>query len=330
MPGGDARQASGRGNAMFSGRGVAQQFDTLAGVAGHADVARRRHRRPGVHRHQRFRRGVRARAARHVGVLPARLQQHATRPRTAASAASRSASSATASRSRRAAATTPTAISPTRAAAIARRSCRSRCSPRCRRPICRCWSPPAGSGWRPTSTTCRSRSPSRAPRCRSPTRRTRCRSTCSAWCATSRAGPVGRFRETLQLPPGTGKTLAGKQVLYQSGVTLPPGRFSVKVVVRENTTGLMGTFEAPITVPELKQAPMKVSSVVLSTQLEPAAEGQDRQSARPRRRPAGPQPDARRRARPEAVLLLRGLRPVGGCRLDRRSSARAWRSTAAR
>ena len=80
--------------------------------------------------------------------------------------------------------------------------------------------------------------------------------------------PVGRFRETLKLPPGTEKTLAGKQVLYQSGVTLPPGRFSVKVVVRENATGLMGTFEAPIVVPELKQAAMKVSSVVLSTQLQ--------------------------------------------------------------
>jgi VWFA-related protein len=80
--------------------------------------------------------------------------------------------------------------------------------------------------------------------------------------------PVGRFRETLKLPPGTEKTLAGKQVLYQSGVTLPPGRFSVKVVVRENATGLMGTFEAPIVVPDLKQAPMKVSSVVLSTQLQ--------------------------------------------------------------
>jgi VWFA-related protein len=83
--------------------------------------------------------------------------------------------------------------------------------------------------------------------------------------------PVGRFRETLKLPPGTGKTLAGKQVLYQSGVTLPPGRFSVKVVVRENTTGTMGSFEAPIIVPELKQAAMKVSSVVLSTQLQPVA-----------------------------------------------------------
>ena len=86
-----------------------------------------------------------------------------------------------------------------------------------------------------------------------------------------RSFPVGRFRETLKLPPGTGKTLAGKQILYQSGVTLPPGRFSVKVVVRENTTGSMGSFEAPVVVPELKQAAMKVSSVVLSTQLQPVA-----------------------------------------------------------
>jgi VWFA-related protein len=85
--------------------------------------------------------------------------------------------------------------------------------------------------------------------------------------------PVGRFRETLKLPPGTGRTLAGKQILYQSGVTLPPGRFSVKVVVRENTNGQMGSFEAPIIVPELKRAALKVSSVVLSTQLQPAAEG---------------------------------------------------------
>jgi VWFA-related protein len=85
--------------------------------------------------------------------------------------------------------------------------------------------------------------------------------------------PVGRFRETLKLPPGTGRTLAGKQILYQSGVTLPPGRFSVKVVVRENTTGQIGSFETPIVVPELKHATLKVSSVVLSTQLQPAARG---------------------------------------------------------
>ena len=82
--------------------------------------------------------------------------------------------------------------------------------------------------------------------------------------------PVGRMRQTLDIPAGTGSTLAGKQILYQSGVTLPPGRFSVKVVVRENESGLTGSFEAPIVVPELKQSPLKVSSVILSTQVEPA------------------------------------------------------------
>lgn len=79
--------------------------------------------------------------------------------------------------------------------------------------------------------------------------------------------PLGRMRQTLKFPPATGTTLAGKQVLYQSGVTLPPGRFSVKVVVRENTNGRMGSFETPLTVPELKAATVKVSSVIVSTQL---------------------------------------------------------------
>jgi hypothetical protein len=86
-----------------------------------------------------------------------------------------------------------------------------------------------------------------------------------------RGMPVGRLRQTMKLPAGTEKTLAGKQILYQSGMTLPPGRFSIKAVVRENATGLMGTFEAPIDVPELARQPMKVSSVVLSTQVQPSS-----------------------------------------------------------
>ena len=85
--------------------------------------------------------------------------------------------------------------------------------------------------------------------------------------------PLARMRETLKFAAGTGASLAAKQVLYHAGVTLPPGRFGVKVVVRENTTGTIGSFEAPITVPELKQSPLKVSSVVLSTQLQPAGRG---------------------------------------------------------
>jgi VWFA-related protein len=86
-----------------------------------------------------------------------------------------------------------------------------------------------------------------------------------------RGFPVGRVRDTLTVPPASAGSLATRQVLYQTGVTLPPGRFSVKIVVRENSNGQMGTFETPIVVPELKQSPVKMSSVVLGTQLQSVA-----------------------------------------------------------
>jgi hypothetical protein len=47
----------------------------------------------------------------------------------------------------------------------------------------------------------------------------------------------------------------------------------VKVVVRENANGMMGSFEAPITIPQLNAATLKVSSVVLSTQMQAAPRG---------------------------------------------------------
>ncbi len=81
---------------------------------------------------------------------------------------------------------------------------------------------------------------------------------------------VGRIRDTLDVPAADGGSLSGKLVLYQSGVTLPPGRFSVKVVVRENSSGSIGSFEAPIAVPVLRDTGIKVSPPVLSTQLQPA------------------------------------------------------------
>ena len=75
MPGGDAQPGErARPGAVLRPRRRAA-VRAARRVAGHADDARRRHRRQGVHRHQRLRRGVHARAARHVGVLPARLQQ---------------------------------------------------------------------------------------------------------------------------------------------------------------------------------------------------------------------------------------------------------------
>ena len=87
--------------------------------------------------------------------------------------------------------------------------------------------------------------------------------------------PVGRLQQTITLPPGSVGTVAAKQVLYTTAVDLPPGHFDVKVVVRENTSGLMGSFEAPVVVPELKAAPLKVSAVTLSTQVQPAKDSKD-------------------------------------------------------
>ena len=82
---------------------------------------------------------------------------------------------------------------------------------------------------------------------------------------------VGNIRETLDIPSGGAETLAGKQVYYSTGVKLPPGSFSVKVVMRENTGGAVGSFEAPITIPSMKDADLKVSSVVMSTQVQNVA-----------------------------------------------------------
>jgi VWFA-related protein len=85
-----------------------------------------------------------------------------------------------------------------------------------------------------------------------------------------RGVPVGRIRDAVSVPPASTDGLATRQVVYQTGVTLPPGRFLLKVVVRENADGQMGSFETRIVVPDLKRAPLKVSSVVLGTQVQPA------------------------------------------------------------
>jgi hypothetical protein len=61
-----------------------------------------------------------------------------------------------------------------------------------------------------------------------------------------------------------------KNVQYSSGFTLPPGKYVLKFVVRENRDGRMGTFETNLTIPDLRKSPLKMSSVVLSSQLGPA------------------------------------------------------------
>lgn len=82
--------------------------------------------------------------------------------------------------------------------------------------------------------------------------------------------PVGRIRDTIRLAVEGEKDVRRKNVQYQTLFELPPGKYRFKVVVRENQDGAMGTFETDLLVPDLRAAPVKVSSVVLGTQVQPA------------------------------------------------------------
>lgn len=57
---------------------------------------------------------------------------------------------------------------------------------------------------------------------------------------------------------------------------MPPGKYHVKIVVRENQDGAFGSYETDIVVPDLKKDALKVSSVVVGTQLQPGARKNDR------------------------------------------------------
>jgi hypothetical protein len=56
-------------------------------------------------------------------------------------------------------------------------------------------------------------------------------------------------------------------------LSLPPGKYHLKFVVRENQTGRMGSFETDLNVPDLKSQPLKMSSIVLANQLQSAKKG---------------------------------------------------------
>jgi VWFA-related protein len=80
--------------------------------------------------------------------------------------------------------------------------------------------------------------------------------------------PVGTIRETVKVASDAAQQVRRKNIQYETGFLLPAGAYHVKFVVRENQTGKLGSFETDIVVPDMKKAPMKLSSVVLATQLE--------------------------------------------------------------
>jgi VWFA-related protein len=82
--------------------------------------------------------------------------------------------------------------------------------------------------------------------------------------------PVGRVRDTVKLNLDASLAARQKNIQYTTSFNLPPGKYQVKFVVRENETGQMGSFIADVTLPDLKKAPLKMSSILLASQREPS------------------------------------------------------------
>src|ERR1017187_7103748 len=82
--------------------------------------------------------------------------------------------------------------------------------------------------------------------------------------------PIGQARETVKLNLDPSLQARQKNIQYTTSFNLPPGKYRLKFVVRENQTGRMGSFEAEITLPEMKKAPFKMSSIVLASTRQPS------------------------------------------------------------
>jgi VWFA-related protein len=87
--------------------------------------------------------------------------------------------------------------------------------------------------------------------------------------------PVGRIRDTVKLVPEMADDLKRKTIQYQTGLEMPAGTYRVKVVVRENQNGTIGSYETDVVVPDLKRDAVKMSAVVIGTQLQQGARRAD-------------------------------------------------------
>jgi VWFA-related protein len=74
----------------------------------------------------------------------------------------------------------------------------------------------------------------------------------------------------VKLSDSDASQLEHRYVQYDTGLTVAPGKYNLKFLVRENQTGKMGTFETNFVVPDLSALKeLRMSSVILSSQVEP-------------------------------------------------------------
>jgi len=91
----------------------------------------------------------------------------------------------------------------------------------------------------------------------------------------ARGKQASAVRDTipLKVAASTAGEVTRKQIQYDTGFTLGPGKYSLKFVARENGEGKTGTFQAPFTVPDLGSGnALRLSSVILSNQVQAVKE----------------------------------------------------------
>ena len=86
---------------------------------------------------------------------------------------------------------------------------------------------------------------------------------------------MAEIRQTVKLAIDDSQQVSRKNIQYTTNFSLPLGKYHLKFVVRENQTGRMGSFETDINLPDLKKFPLKLSSVVLSSQRVAASKKDD-------------------------------------------------------
>src|ERR1700678_1423879 len=86
---------------------------------------------------------------------------------------------------------------------------------------------------------------------------------------------MAEIRQTVKLAIDDSQQVSQKNIQYTTGFNLPLGKYHLKFVVRENQTGRMGSFETDINLPDLKKFPLKLSSVVLSSQRSPSGKKEE-------------------------------------------------------
>ena len=71
-----------------------------------------------------------------------------------------------------------------------------------------------------------------------------------------------------KLDAATASQAAPRPIQYETGFTLLPGNYAIKVLARDTTTGRIGTFQKSFTVPNLEREHVRlpISTVVLTSQ----------------------------------------------------------------